>query len=394
MTSMRRQASQWICSILIWAVPEQRKMWARAVRGEVDAIPDNGAAFLFALNAVRGIALYLLVSRLSAAAKIGGMPLNSSLTSISCLANHQVWNTKLKVVGITCAISSAFLGITYLSIAGAPIQLIAINAAALIIGLIILFVWKQAPDVHPRQGDITLVLLSLALLATALAGATAEGITRWVAIGNLSLQPSLIILPMMILMFARDRGAVSSIAMSCAALALAMQPDRAMAGVLMLSLAALAITRADRFVMAALAASVGAFAVTMVSPDPLSAVPYVDQILFTAFDIHVFAGSTVVAGAALLLVPALYGLRYGPGRRQTFAVFGIVWFSIISAAILGNYPTPVVGYGGSAILGYLLSLGALFRSAAYHDASILAVPSRPAPGAQDPHSPFAQGQPA
>ena len=29
---------------------------------------------------------------------------------------------------------------------------------------------------------------------------------------------------------------------------------------------------------------------------------------------------------------------------------------MILAALLGNYPTPLVGYGGSAILGYLVSL--------------------------------------
>lgn len=29
------------------------------------------------------------------------------------------------------------------------------------------------------------------------------------------------------------------------------------------------------------------------------------------------------------------------------------------AAALGNYPTPIVGYGGSAIMGYALSLLAL-----------------------------------
>jgi hypothetical protein len=29
---------------------------------------------------------------------------------------------------------------------------------------------------------------------------------------------------------------------------------------------------------------------------------------------------------------------------------------VIVAAALGNYPTPLVGYGGSAIIGYVVSL--------------------------------------
>jgi hypothetical protein len=31
----------------------------------------------------------------------------------------------------------------------------------------------------------------------------------------------------------------------------------------------------------------------------------------------------------------------------------------VLAAALGNYPTPLVGYGGSAVLGYLLSVALL-----------------------------------
>ena len=37
-------------------------------------------------------------------------------------------------------------------------------------------------------------------------------------------------------------------------------------------------------------------------------------------------------------------------------MFGAIWAAVVLAAALGNYPTPLVGYGGSAIVGYLLSL--------------------------------------
>ena len=33
--------------------------------------------------------------------------------------------------------------------------------------------------------------------------------------------------------------------------------------------------------------------------------------------------------------------------------------TLLAAAALGNYPTPLVGYGGSAVIGYLLGLSAL-----------------------------------
>ena len=57
-----------------------------------------------------------------------------------------------------------------------------------------------------------------------------------------------------------------------------------------------------------------------------------------------------------MLVPAIAGHIRDSDHRPVYAVFGAVWLAVILAAALGNYPTPLVGYSGSAILGYLISL--------------------------------------
>ncbi len=41
------------------------------------------------------------------------------------------------------------------------------------------------------------------------------------------------------------------------------------------------------------------------------------------------------------------------------SLLGAAWSLVVLAALMGNYPTPLVGYGGSAIVGYLLSLAVL-----------------------------------
>jgi hypothetical protein len=167
----------------------------------------------------------------------------------------------------------------------------------------------------------------------------------------------------MIVAFARSRGALSVAAMAVAAGALALQPDRAMAGMLAAGLAALAVLRPDRPALAALAASVIGFGVALVRADLLPATPFVDQVLYSSFDVHVLAGSAVLGGSFLLILPAIVGLRWDPADRHIHVVFGTVWLSAVAAAALGNYPTPIVGYGGSAVLGYVLSLMMLPRMA-------------------------------
>ncbi|MCU0882687.1 MAG: hypothetical protein MUF14_08485, partial [Hyphomonadaceae bacterium] len=138
----------------------------------------------------------------------------------------------------------------------------------------------------------------------------------------------------------------------------------AMAGMMVAGLAVLAVNRADRFVLAALGASLICFVVTIARPDTLPAAAYVDQVLKSSFEVHTLAGAAVMAGVGLLIVPAVLGWHVDPVHRDTYSTFGAVWFAAILAAGLGNYPTPIVGYGASAIIGYVLSLLTLPKLAA------------------------------
>jgi cell division protein FtsW (lipid II flippase) len=220
--------------------------------------------------------------------------------------------------------------------------------------------------------------LAAVLVATALFGASADGATRWIRVGSLGVQVSLLFLPLMIVIFARHRDAAGTAGLIVAALALALQPDRAMAGVLAASLLTLAILRFDiRVGIALLAAGIG-FAVTLVRPDTSPASPWVDRILYTSFDVHPLMGAAVMTGALLLVVPAVYGFGKSSAHRHVYAVFGMVWIGVIVAAALGNYPTPLVGYGGSAVLGYVLSLASIGSVTATRSAA-------EAPGGERPH---------
>lgn len=334
-------------------------MWAKAVRAEVDHIPEDRAAFLFALDAIGGVACLALSQALVARwARINRF-FSSPCSGSAHMLDQTSVPTKIGHIGIICAIGAVGLGLAYLFAAGAPMYMLAINAGALILGLAVLLLLTRLPNVASYARGIATWFMSSALWLPALSGTAVDGASRWVTLGSLAVQPSLILVPVIVLIFARERGPITTVAMLITALAMALQPDRAMAGVLMSGLMALVIMHRDRFGLVALAASVAAFAVAMTSPDRLPAVPHVDQVLYTAFDVHLLAGLAVAAGAALLLAPALYGLRVRTLDRTTCVTFATVWLAIIVAAALGNYPTPVVGYGGSAILGYVFSLGIL-----------------------------------
>ncbi len=268
-----------------------------------------------------------------------------------------------RALGIICAIGAVVLGLAYMAIAGASLRYLEINVGALVIGLTMIPLLGRIAAAGERWAGCAIIAVAGALLATALLGSRVEGPARWVSLGGLAIQPSLILLPVMLVAFCRTRNVPATAGIVVAAAAMALQPDRAMGGMLALCLAALVVIRRDRHVVVALAASIAGFATTLVRADTLPAAPYVDQILYSSFDVHAGAGLAVSGGLALLLAPAIVGWSRDGDNRATYAAFGAVWFAAIVAAALGNYPTPIVGYGGSAIIGYALSLLALPKMA-------------------------------
>ncbi len=256
---------------------------------------------------------------------------------------------------ILCAAGAILLGFAYMAAAGAPMRYFAVNAGAFLLGLLGLAAMTGA-----RLGAVITGMFAVAmagiLLSVSLTGVTADGVTRWVRVAGVLIQPSLILIPVLVLGFVRLRSPLLALALAVAALALALAPDRAMAGALVASLAIVAATRRGLLELATLAVASTALTVTLMRPDPSPAVPFVDQILFSAFAVHPAAGLAVWGGVLLLILPALVGVRRDPDNRMSYMVLGATWLATIAAAALGNFPTPLVGYGGSAILGYLIGV--------------------------------------
>jgi hypothetical protein len=340
---MRRLLAAVIVGLAALILPSRRRDWGRAMIAELGAVERPGAALAFALGCLAG-ALRQTLPRHA---------LQPDREGSSAMDQENRYPRRLAAL---CAIGATGLGLFYLAAAGAPLSYLAVNAAALAIGLLAVGVAIEVGKHWRIGGGIVAVALACLILLTALFGVSADGVTRWLSAGGIPLQPGLVLVPVIALGFARRRGAASLLAVLIAALALALQPDRAMAGALARAMAALALLRPERSVLRALGGALAGFAATLVRADASPAMPFVDQIFYSSFAVHPLAGLAVITGALLMLVPAIAGSIRDPDHRPSYAVFGAVWLAVILAAALGNYPTPLVGYGGSAILGYLLSL--------------------------------------
>jgi hypothetical protein len=340
-------------------LPSRMSAWARAMRCELAGIEEDRPALRFALGCLRAALALAIAERLEAARGRPPAPVDPAW-------RHQDMNgivSRPRLLGLICGAVAVGLGMAYMSAAGAPPNYLVMNLAALVLGATAWLALGRIAGSRLAGAGAAIFALAVSLLLTALLGVAVDGASRWLRVGPLTLQVSLIVVPVMAVLYARRPDAIGTAGMIVAAASLATQPDRAMAGVLLAGLLGAGFARRSRFTMAAIAAAALAFGWTLLRPETLPALPWVDGVLFTAFDVHPLAGFAVAVGALALVVPASAGLFGGAGDRAALLAFGGCWLAVLVAAALGNYPTPLVGYGGSAVLGYLLSVALLSNGA-------------------------------
>lgn len=255
--------------------------------------------------------------------------------------------------------SSVLAGILYLRLAGAPDRYLLIQLSALVTAVVFaLFVgWLQIR----KLGWLEALLCGggAAVFLTALLGIQQMGIKRWIHAGSLTLQPSLIVVPALLVAAASGARGLVRLGVVLASVGLALQPDRAVMLVLFAGLAIVHLQQRDRYWLGPLALSGAGCVVTFLRQDPLSAVPYVERIYASIPSLPVLAAAAVVLGTILMLLPGYRGVMSGGATARVCAVFAVVWFGMLLSSAIGNYPTPLIGYGASSVIGYCFSAALL-----------------------------------
>lgn len=252
-------------------------------------------------------------------------------------------------------------GLLVMAQSGAPPFYMVMNGTAVGVGLALAALLRMVP---PRTERWLALAAALALLATALWGVEIEGIRRWASLlGFVQIQPTFLLLPLLLCMAARRHGdPYYAAALIIAAIAVALQPDRSMT--MPLIVVAFAIWLADRGRSAALVLVVTGLAgiVTYMRSDPLIGVRFVEQMIMDGWQAGADRGAVLTLGALAMLAPFAFSRRVGAEQQRATIAFTLCWASLLAASIVAPYPTPLLGYGSSAIIGYFLSIIALRKS--------------------------------
>jgi cell division protein FtsW (lipid II flippase) len=248
---------------------------------------------------------------------------------------------------------------------GAPWWYPAVNAAAWLLGLSLLALPRSI------RGFVGENLADFALFAVVLMGFTLldpgiEGVHRWVMLGPLRVHPSAVLTPLIVLGIARavtqGRTALALGLVASAQGLHIVQPDAAQASSVALAALIVAVAspgagRALRFGLGLLA--VVSCAIVWQRPDPLPPAPFVENILSLAWALGWPMGAGAVVSLSLpSLVPLRQAWRGSVDAVPAVALGASIAVSSFGLAI-GNFPVPLLGYGGSPVLGLTAGLVAL-----------------------------------
>ncbi len=341
---MSRALPRWLCAGLTRTLltlaqallPSRQADWARAMRAEVLAIDDAQDALIYAWGCFTA-ALHLATCR-----AVGSLSEPDHL-------------------GLACAGLVVGLGGTFMATRDAPSGYAWVNGLSLALACASFWLLPRPRlQQDARWRAATTFALGAALLWASAPQADGAAPTGWLRLGPLPVQATWLLCPAWWAVSASVAGAspqplalralqLTGLAMGLFALAAQAQaPLLAVTAVLL----AMRAARARSGALAALALLAVALApaaqARWTAPPPS---PYVDEVLQLAFMHSAALGGLMTAAWLTLLLP---GLLHRRAREH-----GLAWAALLGLALPGWLPAPVLGFGGSFIVGYVLSLALL-----------------------------------
>lgn len=235
---------------------------------------------------------------------------------------------------------------------GAPAHYASINFAALALALGTGLLVARRRSAMPWR--VLLWIAPVGLTLTLLAGLEIDGVSRWIGRAPLAIHAGMLLLPLFCALVACRFDPLALAASFLVALMLALQPDRGTALAFACAMAVMAWQHRTFAAAMGLVIALLALAVTILQPDSLAPVPFVEAVLQDAWR----ENADIAAALALALAAAIAG-PFAAGRDG--AVVGAFLGGLTLASLLGPYPTPLIGYGVAPILGCALALGFIRR---------------------------------
>lgn len=266
---------------------------------------------------------------------------------------------------LLCPLPGIIFGIYIASHNEMPVIVFSSNIIAFILGIPLALLLGLL-QIQLQRHLIIVSLLVLGLMASTLLVLDVSGVNRWISIGIISINISVVLSPFILYVVSASLARHHLLSVILIILVSAIhvfQPDAGQATAFgFAAMTILILTRAislETRLIGIIVTGAGII-LSWCQADPLPAVEYVEHILHLAIRIGWLGYAGIIFSIVSLLIPMQYTLRY----RRINSHSGILSISFIiyltatfCVTELGNYPVPVIGAGASPILGWYTIIG-------------------------------------
>jgi len=263
--------------------------------------------------------------------------------------------------------ATAAISLLAIRAAGAGTASVAVQGAAFLIGAVAL--WAASRMARPGR-SLRLILAAAILVVAVLmltTGVEMQGAHRWLALGPVLIHPASLLGAPLLWLVAQDAddGWTAGVA-ALTILTFGLGFDGAASLAFAVGTTGLlTAARGSWKTLAPLAALSWILALwSLTRSQALPRVPYVEDVVPMVWAVAPVLGLAAVMALILLSAPLLWmGWRaQGVGAAVGLAMAGF-WIGLSAVNLLGAYPAPVVGYGASPVIGWLVAVGLAMASA-------------------------------
>lgn len=267
----------------------------------------------------------------------------------------------INFIPLLITIPSIVIGAAAMYYNKVPTSIWAQNAAYLVAaGLISYFVALSKPKVRGSQFYTVSILISILFILLTFISAGMEGVHRWVSVGIIRFNVSMIVLPIIIISTWRLLQAnqlwVAVITTLAVAILMLVQPDASQLTGFTIPMMVLLYNKLDKKLLSLFTLGILTVLIILswVFLDNLPAVAYVEEIVGLLANMGLLW--LVLGVISLVILPVPFILFPPKNLKLPSVCLGLYFIIILISTLFGNFPVPLMGYGISPIIGYFISI--------------------------------------
>ena len=265
------------------------------------------------------------------------------------------------LIPILIAAPSVVIGVLAMYNSDVPTFFWAQNIACfLLLGVISLVVIHRKSHRENQKVYYWLTMITVVLIILTLINKGMDGVHRWISIGGLRFNVAMIVLPGLILLLWKLFQSVPEWIVMITTLVilvvLAIQPDASQLTAFAVPMMIMLYSKMDNKLLRLVIVGVSSVFIvySWMNLDSLEPVNYVEGIVGLLKNMGM---CWIVLGVISLIILPLPFLLSAPKRDELASVcVGMYFIITLVSTCFGNFPVPLMGYGISPIIGYMIAI--------------------------------------